>query len=57
MLRSTATPNRTEVQSSPTVKQPTIRQILPTLAVSVRFRCAQAETKKVAEINLPRSLV
>jgi hypothetical protein len=57
MLRSAATPNRTEVQSSPTMKQTTIRQLLPTLTVSVRFRCALAATKNLAEINLPRSLV
>jgi hypothetical protein len=30
MLRSAATPNRTEVQSSSEMKQTTIRRILPT---------------------------
>ncbi len=56
MLRSAATPNRTEVQSSPAMKQTTIRQLLPTLTASVRFR-SPAATKNLAEINLPRSLV
>jgi hypothetical protein len=57
MLRSAATPNRTEVQSSPSMKQTTIRQLLPTLTESVRFGCALAVTKTLAEINPPRSLV
>ena len=54
MLRSAATPNRTEVQSSSAMKQTTIRRILPTPTVSVRSRCAPAATKNLAEINLPR---
>ena len=57
MLRSAATPNRTEVQSSPVMKQTTIRRILPTPTVSVRSRCAPAAMKTPAEINLPRKLV
>jgi hypothetical protein len=54
MLRSATTPNRTEVQSSPVMKQTKIRRILPTPTVLVRSRCAQAATKTLAEINLPR---
>ena len=54
MLRSAATPNRTEVQSSPEMKQTTIRQLLPTPTASVRSRYASAATKTPAEINLPR---
>jgi len=54
MLRSAATPNRTEVQSSPSMKQTTIRQLLPTPTVSARSRYAPAVTKNPAEINVPR---
>jgi len=54
MLRSAATPNRTDVQSSPLMKQTTIRRILPTPTVSLRSRCAPATTKFLAKINLPR---
>ncbi len=57
MLRSAATPNRTEVQSSLTMMQTKIRRLLPTPIVSVRSRCAPAATTNQAEINLPRSLV
>ena len=42
MLRSAATPNRTEVQSSPETKQTTIRHILLTPTASVRSACALA---------------
>jgi hypothetical protein len=45
MLRSAATPNRTEVQSIPVMKQAKIRSILPTPTVSVRSRCAPAAMK------------
>jgi len=53
MLRSAATPNRTQVQSSPEVKQTTIRHPLPTPTASVRFRYALAVMKTPDEINLP----
>ena len=36
MLRSTATLNRTEVQTRPEMKQPTTRQLLPTPPASGR---------------------
>ena len=54
MLRSATTPNRTEVQSSPVMKQTKIRSILLTPTVSVRPQCAPAATKPLAKINLPR---
>ncbi len=57
MLRSAATPNRAEAQSSLAMMQTKIRRLLPTPIVSVRSRCAPAATKNQAEINLPRSLV
>jgi hypothetical protein len=42
MLRSATTPNRTEVQSNPEMKQTTIRRILSTPTASVRSACALA---------------
>ena len=36
MLRSAATPNRTAVQPSPEMKQPTTRKLLPTPSASGR---------------------
>jgi hypothetical protein len=38
MLRSAATPNRTEVQPSPEMKQPATRQLLPTPPAPARSR-------------------
>ena len=46
MLRSATTPNRTEVQSSPVMKQTTIRSILLTPTVSVALNAAPAATTK-----------
>ena len=57
MLRSAATPNRTEVQSSPAMKQTTTRRILSTLTVLARSGCAPAVKKLPAKLNLPHSLV
>jgi hypothetical protein len=57
MLRSAATPNRTEVQSNPEMKQTTIRRILSTPTASVRSACALAMPHNPAEINFRRSLV
>jgi len=57
MLRSATTPNRTEVQSSPEMKQTTIRRILSTPSASVRSACALAMPHNPAEIDFRRSLV
>jgi len=46
MLRSAATLNRTEVQSIREMKQPTTRQLPPTLTASGRF-CAPVPTQEI----------
>ena len=57
MLRSPITPNRTEVQHRPEMKQTTIRRIQPTPPASARSPHAPAHAKDVSETNHGRSLV
>jgi hypothetical protein len=52
MLRSATTPNRTEVQSNPEMKQTTIRRILSTPTASVRSACALALFYSTRDLNV-----